>query len=240
MPNKTLINYAHNTHYKSRKLNSKTGKEIGGFDQVREYTYDMIDKDFKEKNKNIFSKRKGAGYFLWKPYVILDALSRASQGDIIFYCDSGCAFVGSFADYFFDICKRDEKGVILFNGAHPQSSYTKRDGFFYMDCEEPKYWNATQLTASFHLVRKTDFAMKFYEENIKYCEDERILLDEPNACGLPNFPDFIDNRQDQSVLTNLQVKYDVTCYEDPSQWGDFHGVREEGFSTLIFHHRSPE
>ena len=234
------MNYAHITHQKSRELNSRTGLEVGGFNQVKQYTYNTLDKEFKEKNKNILSQRRGAGYWLWKPYVILDTLRRAKDGDMVFYCDAGCSFVGSFNDYFFDICERDEKGIILFMGAHPHSSYTKRDCFYYMDCEHPKYWDALQLTATFQLVRKNDFSMDFYEKYVAYCEDERIISDKQNVCGLPNFPDYIDHRHDQSVLTNLQIKYNITCYQDPSQWGDFHGVREEGFRQLINHHRSPE
>ena len=36
-----------------------------------------------------------------------------------------------------------------------------------------------------------------------------MVGDGPNACGLPNRPDFVDHRHDQSVLTNLVVKHDV-------------------------------
>lgn len=237
---KILVNYAHITHQKSRAYNSKTGLETGGFDQVNEYSYDMLDEEFKEKNKGILSQRRGAGYWLWKPYIILDTLRKAQEGDIVFYCDAGCSFIDSFDDYFFDICKRDKKGIILFMGAHPQSAYTKRDCFWYMGCDQEKYHNSLQLTATFQLVQKSNFSLAFYEEYVKFCEDERILTDMPNECGLPNFDDFIDHRHDQSVLTNLQIKHDITYYQDPSQWGDFHGVREKGFHQLIHHHRSQE
>ena len=53
--------------------------------------------------------------------------------------------------------------------------------------------------------------------------------------GLPNYPEFRDHRHDQSILSILQVKHQITTYEDPSQFGN--NFREEGFRQLINHHR---
>ena len=233
-----LINFAHGKYIDSRKNNSETGLSIGGFDKVFEYGMSDIDSDFYKKNKHILEQPRGAGYWLWKPYFVLKTLKESSEGDRVFYCDAGCSFVGSFKEYFFDFLDKDDKGIILFKGAHPQSAYTKMDCFYYMGCwMEDKYLQANQLTATFQLVRKTDFSLSFFEEYVRHCEDERILTDKPNECGMNNLPDFIDHRHDQSILTNLKEKYEITCYEDPSHWGDFHGVREPELKTLIHHHR---
>jgi len=76
----------------------------------------------------------------------------------------------------------------------------------------------------------------FYREYISHGEDERFLTDIPDQCGERNYPDFVDHMNDLSILTILKVKHDVRAYLDPSQWAV--SVREEGFSTLINHHRS--
>ena len=235
-----LINFAHNSHSKARAKNSETGLSIGGFDKTIEYNMSDIDKDFYSKNKHIFEQKRGAGYWLWKPYFILQTLKRSNPEDNILYCDAGCAFVGSFKDYFFDFLREDDKGVILFNGVHSHSQYTKMDCFHYMDCENDIYFQDRQLTATFQLVRPTKFSLNFYESYLNYCQDERILTDKENECDKPNFPHFMDHRHDQSILTNLKIKHQIKTFEDPSQWADHHGVREQELKTLIHHHRSNE
>lgn len=232
-----LINFAHNKYIQSRAYNSHTGITVGGFDKVFEYGMSHIDGEFYNKNKHIIEQERGAGYWLWKPYIILKTLENCEDGDRVFYCDAGCSFIGSFKDYFFDLLDGEEKGIILFNGAHPQSAYTKMDCFHYMGCDSDRYFKSKQLTATFQLVRKTEFSLSFYRSYLEYCEDDRILTDKPNECGMPNLPDFIDHRHDQSVLTNLKEKHGIKTYEDPSQWGDFHNVREPNLKTLINHHR---
>ncbi len=58
---KLLINYANQVFHKSQKLNSKTGKEVGLFDEVISYSVKDIDQGFYRKNKNILNKKRGNG-----------------------------------------------------------------------------------------------------------------------------------------------------------------------------------
>lgn len=234
---KILINYANKKYYNSQKNNSKSGLEIGGFDKVYQYSYDDIDEKFKTENKKILSENRGAGYWLWKPYFILKTLEKIKDDDIIFYCDSGCSFVDNFNKTdLFDLCFNDEKGLILFDAHYMNKDYTKKDCFYYMNCDEEKYTNGSQLVASFQLVRKTDFTINFYKEHIKYAKDYRIITDVPNECGLENYGSFLDHRHDQSILSLLAIKHNLSIQEDISQYGDIY--REEGSIRLINHHRN--
>ena len=93
----------------------------------------------------------------------------------------------------------------------------------------------TSNRAGFQFVKKTDFSIEFYTEALKYAQNENIITDLPNICGLPNYPEFEDHRHDQSILTNLAVKHNIKTLPDPSQCGNH--VREEGFSCIIDLHR---
>lgn len=230
-----LINYAQNTWYAAQKLNSYTGKRFGGFDTVYEHSLDDIHETFQHKHNHILSEQRGAGYWLWKPYIIFKNLIKLQDDDILFYCDSGGRFVDSFDDYLFDVCADDEKGIVLFKDTHMQRTYTKRDCFVYMNCDTTEYHNNLQLCAGYQLVRKTEFSVNFYAQLLEWAEDERIISDKPNTCGLANFPEFVDHRHEQSILTNLQHKENITTVMDPSQWGD--DRREPGYKRLIYHHR---
>ena len=232
---KILINYADKTYYKSQRQNTETGLSVGGFTDIIEYGAKNINDDFYNKNRSILDHPRGAGYWLWKPYIILETLNNISTSDVLFYCDAGVNFIESFNDYLFDINLSDEKGLTLFSGEHINKKYTKRDCFHYMDCDNKKYTDCIQLTASFQLCRRTDFTLDFYREYLKFAQDYRVISDAPNECGKDNYPEFIDHRHDQSILTLLQQKYDVSTIEDISQWGN--SRREEGHKQLMQHHR---
>lgn len=240
-----LINYADGKYYQSQKQNSFTGLNIAGFDKVIEYNKSMLDKDFLDKNKFIFnyvssgywgSGVRGAGYWIWKPYIIYNTLLKMKDDDILFYCDSGAYFIDDMRSYF-NICQSDKKGIILFHGNHINKIYTKRDCFVYMDCDEDKYINGNQLTASFQLCRKTNFTINFYKEVLDFCQNINIITDINNICGLDNYNDFIDHRHDQSVLSLLCIKYNCTTLIDPSQWGN-EFRNSESLRQVIYHHRN--
>jgi hypothetical protein len=69
-------------------------------------------------------------------------------------------------------------------------------------------------------MEKTDFSINFLSEWIFYAQDERIITDIENQCGLPNFSEFVDHRHDQSIFSLLIKKYKIIPYRDPSQFGN--------------------
>jgi len=90
----TLINYANGQPYeKFRKWNSWSAKHLGRADRIIEYTIKDIPQSYVNKHKNIFDYGRGAGLWLWKPYIILDALSKIEEGEWLFYCDSGTVII---------------------------------------------------------------------------------------------------------------------------------------------------
>ncbi|QXD31411.1 hypothetical protein [Candidatus Pelagisphaera phototrophica] len=230
-----LINYAQNIWYNSQRMCSKTGISIGGFDEALEHSLEDISPRFIDKYKHILQHQRGAGYWLWKPYIIYKNLIKLDTDDVLFYSDSGSMFIGSFNDYMFDVCRDDEKGVILFKDNHLQKVYTKRDCLILMNCDSPEFLENKQLVAGFQLVRRTDFSVYFYRTLMEWAQDERIITDIPNTCGKPNYPEFNDHRHEQSILTNLQLLHDITTKTDPSQWGN--DRRETGYKQLINCHR---
>ncbi|MWB94514.1 hypothetical protein GON26_09070 [Flavobacterium sp. GA093] len=89
-----------------------------------------------------------------------------------------------------------------------------------MDCDNSKTIDSKQRLAGFSLWRKSDFTIKFLDEWLNFAQDERILMDEVNQLGFPNYEDFIEHRHDQSIFSLLTKKYDLKAYRDPSQFGN--------------------
>lgn len=235
-----LIIFGTNNYENAMKSLGKSCKNF--FDEQLVFGPKDIDFEFFEKNKNILTQRRGAGYWLWKPYFIKKVLEQSNDGDIIFYVDSGNVFLSdpSFLYEYIDI----KNGVILFdnrdgmqNGESAQNFIScKKDCFVLMGCDNEKYINGKHLNASYQIYKKNIFVMNFVNEYLDVCQDIRILTDTPNQHG-HNYSGYYDHRHDQSVLSLLAIKHNIEPLIDPSEWGNKCGVR--GFNQIFQHHRNP-
>jgi hypothetical protein len=125
-----------------------------------------------------------------------------------------------------------------------------------MSADEPAYYEAQMVDASFVVLMKTPHACAFAAEWFEKCQDRRLLTDEPNTCGLPDLPGFVDHRHDQSVLSLLARRENSELFRHPSQFGNHAKLpeyRERGewtaapyanepsgnspYGTLLNHHR---
>lgn len=235
---KLLINYANHRFIESQRLNSKTGIYIAGFDKVVSYGPADIDLDFKRKNHIILSNKKGDGYWLWKPYIIVKTLSIIDYGDFLFYSDSGAYFIRSIKPLI-DLCSDKGLDIIAFELPYIEKHYTKRDAFILMGCDSYEFTDTRQRSASFILVKKSDFVIKFFNEFLMYAQDPRIITDKINQIGKSNYPGFISHRHDQSIFSLLTKKYRLKGFRMPTQLGSyfFQEYPDSKYGELIFHSR---
>jgi len=169
--------------------------------------------DFYKANKKILDQPRGAGYWLWKPFIIKHALTTfAQKEDIVFYIDSGDVFHLEVDNVLFENQLKIEMNNVnqlFITYGNNNAKWTKRDCFFYMNCDSQKYWEANQLEAGVSFWKNEKSSISLLNEWMQYCLDERILTDIPNQSGQDNFSFFEDHRHDQSILTNLVVKYNL-------------------------------
>lgn len=180
--------------------------EKSPFKSVIHYKSELLPNEFFEEHKSILSQKKGAGYWLWKPYILLDVVLRnKGSNDNYVYIDAGDTAEGGLP--FVAEKELEDSDLCLTTGYFRQRDWTKRDCFVYMDCDEEKYWNAIQIEAGAIMFKATDFTQKIFEEWFEFCKDERVLTDSPSK--FPNHNGFKDHRHDQSILTNLKVKHSL-------------------------------
>lgn len=91
-----LVNFAHGCCKRAQKNNCLTGLQYG-LHQCVMFDKGILDNnpDFVERNKKILQRKRGAGYWLWKPYIIFRELYLASDGDIIVYSDASVNFIAN-------------------------------------------------------------------------------------------------------------------------------------------------
>lgn len=235
-----LVNYADRGFADAQRYSAKTALEIGGFDGIATLGRRHLDEDtaFVARNRHILDQPRGAGYWLWKPYIV-DLLLRLTlkPGDMLFYCDSGAHFVAP-VDPVIELCRdRRDLPVLLFTLEDERSNraWTKRDCFVLMDQDTPDYTDAPQILASFLVCERTRAAMDFIAEWLRLAQDYRLITDADNECGLPNYPEFREHRHDQSILSLLGRKHGAETVPDISQWGN--GRRPADIPQIIAHTR---
>ena len=101
----------------------------------------------------------------------------------------------------------------VFDMIHLHRDWTKRDCFVLMDCDTSKYHNANQLEAGLIGVKNSPLTFQVITEWLQNCQDENIVTDLPNISGESNFDGFRDHRHDQSILTNLFLKYNISSVD---------------------------
>jgi len=205
MDNKIIyITYATGEKYLEKAKNVlPTMKEY--FHETILYKKEDIHEKFYDKNKKIFNNERGAGYWLWKPYFILKTLEGVEENDIVFYLDLGDALHYDIKDFIKEKIQIND-GFLLVKNFHSHLQWTKNDCFKLMDCNENKYLNSTQLEAGCCAFSKNDTTLKFVKEWLEFCQNYDVISSESKS---PNVPYFKEHRYDQSILTNLAIKYDI-------------------------------
>ncbi|MFT5308495.1 MAG: hypothetical protein ACI93R_002710 [Flavobacteriales bacterium] len=207
-----FVNYASGPFVKNKKWNNKFIKLFVRPDLL----LDLNDRDLKQdsiylKGKAVFDEPKGGGYWAWKPWAILKAFDSANEGDIVIYQDCGIGL--RFKNFIkptglINIARRSgciagveipEYGLNKF--------WTKAECFDLMGCGNEKYKESPQIEATTSIWVVGDNNRKILKEWLNYCLDVRVICDV--AVENNEIPNFIEHRHDQSILTNLVVKYNL-------------------------------
>jgi hypothetical protein len=207
---KNYIDYAQNL--------CKSAIKIGKFDTARIFTYSDIDLEFLEKNKQILSLKRGAGYWLWKPYVINKRLSNIGDDDVLCYCDSKYLFRSDIREIEKEYLLEKNLGITQNKpdqgGSYKDKTFSKEDAFNLMnitDNYKSLFKETPQAWAGFILIRKTDFTVFFIKKWLDYCKNPLIITDSKSITG-PEDPNFIENRHDQTVLSLLAKKWGINFH----------------------------
>ena len=210
-----LVNYATPQFAALRDLNTASALRVGDIDRVAQFTPARLDCGFRRANAHLLRHPRGAGYWVWKPYIIETTLRTLHDGDFLFYADAASFFVSSVAPLI-DLMRRSDRDVIAFRLKHQRERmWTKRDAFVLMGSDSARYTDTFQVEAGFSVWRKTPFSLSLAAEWLRYAQDERIVTDAPNRCGKPDYPEFREHRHDQSIWSLLCKKHGVELHRQP-------------------------
>lgn len=170
------------------------------------------------ENPNLFAQPRGFGYWIWKYYLLLDAMKHLPDGDHLIYLDAGIAPVADMTHWFKEITQF-ESCFFRPDPAHLAAHWTKRDCFIQLECDAPTYHNAPILSAGIQSYIVGDKARDFLSLVKSSMQISGVLDDSANQLAGENLPGFVEHRHDQSVLSLLVSKHQHPVLIEPTQYG---------------------
>ena len=201
--------------------------EAMGFspDRILAMTERDLGQDFKDKMaEHLVKGSRGFGYWCWRPNVVLQALRKMEDGEILLYADAGCHLNPQGLPRLREYLKMvDESELLAFQGRsllgtakydplhhfNHIGQWTKGDVLDYFDVREnAEVLNSGQYSGGVFLVKKTKRTIAFYERYQAIAENHFSFFDDsPSKAG--NAPGFREHRHDQAVFTLLCMKEGV-------------------------------
>jgi hypothetical protein len=179
-------------------------EEIGLFNRIENFTDEDLQAhtDFWERHAAFIKKnRRGHGYWIWKPYLIMKTMETMVDGDLLLYLDSGCEIDIRRRDQLircFEIARRDFVMCVPTQWEH---LWSKMDLIVHLNCNHSDYLNKPQAQTGRILMRVCDktrqFVRKWYETGCNY----HLIDDSPSV--IQNLDSFKEHRHDQSIFSLL-------------------------------------
>jgi hypothetical protein len=213
-----FITFATPDHMSFAEANVKSALEVGGFDTSKIYSINDIDEKYITQNINLFNRKRGYGYWNWKPYFILKRLLEIDENDILCYNDSKYLWLTNVRKIEKDILLDKNIGVYgnrPNSGSAIEKEWTKMDALVLMNIPANMFeniLNTGQVWAGFNLLRKSFISIRFIGEWLTYVQDYRIVTDSPSIFG-PENSSFREHRHDQSILSLLCKKWGILMHE---------------------------
>jgi hypothetical protein len=239
----TMICYADDQMTISQQLCIKSAKEIGKFDNALSFNQHSIDKYFYQRHKRILDSPQrggGKGFWLWKPYIVEQAIRELPDGDTLVYCDSGVEWIAPF-QCLLNARNQEryeaENDIFLFSNGHKHLDWCKKE---VLKAMLPDTWNfqnhTKQVQASVMIFRVNDYTRDFCARWLAWSCIPGFINDSLSNTQLP---EFREHRNDQSILTNLAIEEGIRLHHWPAQYWENKRVDFPGdnYPQMFYHHR---
>ncbi len=231
--NNKIILLAFATKDLQRSVNrlQKQAEESLYYDKIKILGPKDFDETLKKHINDLLKKNKkrGYGYWYWKPYLIKEMMNNLNDNDIIHYVDVGCHIIKNknhkFNQYLNFLIDQDN-WILPFQYYFYESK--KNNGITFPERQEYKFTKAdlinffnfigsTEITdtpqfwAGNLFVKKNKVSKEFLSEWIDIMNKNTNLIDD-SISKINNHVDFIENRHDQSVFSLLCKKYKLKSF----------------------------
>ena len=215
-------------NYEQSKLRLKQEAiNFGLFDYIDIYGPEDLSEEFLEKTKPYINMPRGAGYWLWKSFLLKKTFEKMQENDICVYVDTGCTISPYGKETFLEYVKllnNNDSGIIRFSYKNtPEEMFTTEKVFEYFGKQDDlDFRNSDILMNGIFLMKKCANSIKYVEDyyNINTSAPD-IFSDNYNNL---NGPKYRDHRHDQSVSSCLvKINGNFIQLDDESFENDMDG-----------------
>lgn len=186
---------------------------FGHVDQLHVWSQARLEKDgFMDRHPELFPDSKGFGWYAWKPYIILQALQAAEEGDLVIYQDVGrrdpVVVSRSLREWDRYLIEKDLPCIagVSIPSWGANKLWTKKETLEGMGLTASKYLDAPQVQASWSIWRKMPSTESFVREWAEKCQ-QLPLVGGNLVNGIEGeVAGFQEHRWDQSILTLLALR----------------------------------
>jgi len=183
---------------------------------------------------------RGYGYWVWKPWVILQVMKQAQPGDVVVYLDAGCTVHTSPASklrYQWYLDRIRHQGTLLFQQKYQEHNWTKRDVIEHFQLNEDDIESGQIVgTVQGHLVAQS--GIEFVQSWLRTCtmDSGRLLLDVLSKANEDKR--FIEHRHAQSVLSCFGKTHKIETLPDETFFHPYWNRDGDGYPFWATRKRS--
>tara|TARA_R110001606_G_C15250070_1_gene637274 strand:- start:88 stop:1005 length:918 start_codon:yes stop_codon:yes gene_type:complete len=235
--NKYFISFGNGIFKNQLNRVCNEAKKTGWFDEVIVSTPSTI-KDFIDKHKDFINNNpRGFGYWIWKPFILLNQLMCMDDGDYIFYTDAGSRILSHRKNKFNEYLKLLDDQPILINGEgnnQPYSYYTQQKFIklsllkrFGLENNE-EFLGLSHCESGMIAIRKCNESVKFIKEWLNVILENNYINTNDDLGNDKQLEGFVEHRHDQSILNILFYKnnYKALWFEECYGVGPFFSSRQ--------------
>lgn len=167
----------------------------------------------------LVSNRRGNGYWIWKPYLIREALLNLSHDEAgVLYLDAGCTLnvtqksltaLDTYADmaietgsFFFELQDQADK------------KWTKIDLIDHFGTEGKRFAETNQRLSTVHFWTPTDRNFMLLERWIELAKMQDFHFLDDSKSIMAEQPEFIEHRHDQSIFSLVTKHMGISSFAD--------------------------
>jgi hypothetical protein len=206
-----FVTYADGAYERNLRINACFARNfLGAHETILLTRRDLIADPVYVQNRSIFDAKRGAGYWAWKPWAILQALERAAPGDVVIYQDAGFGLRYKSLLRPRKLIEFARQRGFIAGVVTPQygvnRQWVHRRCMEIIGTDSDDFRDAAGVEAVVSFWTKTPNAINFVRAWLDYCLIEDAIRDILPRERAEQADDFIEHRYDQAILTSLAHK----------------------------------
>lgn len=187
----------------------REAEQMDIFASIKVFDRSALPADFVSRHGDfMLNTRRGFGYWIWKPRIVLEVLKSAAPNDIIVYTDAGFTHHpegrSRYLEYL-DIVRDSDCGMLSFANTHTEYHWTKMDLAVRLGvADNSSVMATTQLASGFFMLRPTERNIEIMQQWSDIAVEQDYCFSDDSPSVALNHPGFIEHRHDASIGSLLR------------------------------------